>query len=105
MNNINIDNNAQNKNDSAFFVYIARTKNNKLYIGQTEDSNRREFEYKFHAHGAKFFKDNGNDFELVLIEEYETRIESMKREKQLKCWTRAKKEALIAGNTELLKKL
>jgi len=29
----------------------------------------------------------------------------MKREKQLKGWTRAKKEALIAGNLVLLKKL
>jgi len=29
----------------------------------------------------------------------------MKREKQLKGWTRAKKEALIAGDLDLLKNL
>lgn len=29
----------------------------------------------------------------------------MRREKQLKGWTRAKKEALITGSIELLKKL
>ncbi len=95
----------QEQTSRAFFVYIARTCNNELYIGQTDNLDRREFEHKFHAHGAKFFKDNGKDFELVYTEELETRIQSMKREKQLKGWTRAKKEALIVGDVELLKKL
>lgn len=53
---------------------------------------------------SKFSKENG-DFELVYQEHYETLLESMRREKQLKGWTRAKKEALISGNLELLKKL
>ena len=48
--------------------------------------------------------ENG-EFELVYQEDYVTRIEVMRREKQLKGWTRAKKEALITGNLELLKKL
>jgi predicted GIY-YIG superfamily endonuclease len=53
---------------------------------------------------AKFTKDHG-DFELVFQEEFNSRMEAMRREKQLKGWTRAKKEALIANDKELLKKL
>jgi tRNA/rRNA methyltransferase len=53
---------------------------------------------------AKFSRDHGN-FKLVYKEEYVSRLESMRREKQLKGWTRAKKEALIAGDKDLLKRL
>ena len=53
---------------------------------------------------AKFTKDHG-DFTLVYQESYDSRVEAMRREKQLKNWTRAKKEALIADNKALLKKL
>jgi predicted GIY-YIG superfamily endonuclease len=61
-------------------------------------------EHKSSIHGAKFIKDYG-DFKLVYSEQFATRAEAMKREKQLKGWTRAKKETLIAGNLQLLKKL
>ena len=44
-------------------------------------------------------------FDLVYSEEYQSRNEAMKREWQLKQWTKSKKEALIAGNLSLLKKL
>lgn len=36
-----------------------------------------------------------DSFELVYQEEYPTLTEAMKREKQLKGWTKAKKEALV----------
>lgn len=88
-----------------FVVYIARTENDELYIGQTDNLARRELEHKFHVHGAKFIRDNNSHFEIVYTEKLPTRIESMRREKQLKGWTRAKKEALIVGDIELLKSL
>jgi putative endonuclease len=53
---------------------------------------------------AKFVKDHGM-FKLIYYEEHPTRKAAMRREQQLKKWTRAKKEALIAGNYLLLKKL
>ena len=87
------------------FVYVIRTQNNKLYIGHTNNLDRRELEHSNHHHGAKFLKDNQTIFKLVYSEEFESRAEAMKREKQFKGWTRAKKEALISGNKELLKKL
>lgn len=101
-----IKNTPENCNDSGvFFIYILRTHNNQLYIGHTNNLDRRELEHKHFHHGAKFIKDNGLRFEIVYTEKFQTRADAMKREKQLKGWTRAKKEALIAGNLELLKKL
>lgn len=88
-----------------YSVYILRFSNNILYIGQTNDLDSR---LKSHLNkttkAAKFAKDNGK-FELVHREDYDSRLESMRREKQLKRWTRAKKEALISGDLNLLKKL
>lgn len=99
--------NASNNSNGfdAFFVYILQTNNNQLYIGHTNNLDRRELEHKHFHHGAKFIKDNGLSFEIVYTEQFQTRAEAMKREKQLKNWTRAKKEALITGDIELLKKL
>ena len=34
-----------------------------------------------------------------------TRAEALKRERQLKGWTRAKKEALVRGDTAMLNRL
>lgn len=89
----------------SYSVYIIRFSNNSLYIGQTNDLDAR---LKSHLNkttkAAKFTKDNGK-FQLVHREDYSSRLESMRREKQLKGWTRTKKEALISGDLKLLKKL
>jgi len=88
-----------------YTVYVLRFSDNTLYIGQTNN-----LEERLKEHGAKstksskFSKDHGN-FVLAYQEECTSRLESMRREKQLKGWTRAKKEALIANNKDLLKKL
>ncbi len=88
-----------------YFVYFLRNTSNKLYIGQTNNLNRRELEqYKLNTRTAKFVKDN-REFQLVYTEEYETRAEAMRRERQLKGWTRKKKEALINQDLAQLKKL
>jgi len=89
----------------SYFVYILRFSNNTLYIGQTNNLNQRLKDHKNKTQRAsKFSKENG-EFKLVYQENYETQLESMRREKQLKGWSRAKKEALVSGNLELLKKL
>ena len=86
-------------------VYILRFQNSSLYIGQTNNLQQRLIDHKNKAsRSSKFSKENG-EFKLIYKEEYEGLLESMRREKQLKGWTRAKKEALINGNLDLLKKL
>ena len=43
--------------------------------------------------------------ELIYFEKYSSLQEAMKREWQVKQWSRSKKEALIQGNKTILKKL
>lgn len=88
-----------------YFVYILRTSSNTLYIGQTNNLEKRLKTHKSDKNkGAKYVR-YFNFFELVYTESYPTRTEAMRRESQLKKWTKAKKEALISGNEELLKRL
>ncbi len=89
----------------AYFVYILRTSSNTLYIGQTNNLEKRMKEHKEKsAKSAKYMR-YFRTFELVYHEKHKTRSEAMQREIQLKRWPRAKKKALIEGNLKLLKKL
>ncbi len=89
----------------SYFLYILRSSSNELYIGQTNNLRYREKQQiSKSSKAAKFIKD-GKQFRLVHFETYPTRLEAMRREKQLKGWTRAKKEALTKGDLKLLKKL
>jgi predicted GIY-YIG superfamily endonuclease len=76
-----------------FFVYMLKFPTGLLYTGSTGNFPRR-----MRAHA----KVRGMNGALVLKEAFETREEALKREKQLKGWTRAKKEALIKMNLEKL---
>lgn len=88
-----------------YYTYILRTSGNTLYIGQTNNLNRRIKEHTNKStKSAKYIK-YFDSFELVYTETFETRIEAMRREFQLKKWTRAKKEALIRRDLISLKKL
>jgi putative endonuclease len=88
------------------FVYFLRNSKNELYVGQTNNLLRREKEQLSKTtKSAKYIKDTQDNFKLIYFEEYSTRLEAMRREKQLKGWTRKKKEALISGKKELLKRL
>ena len=88
-----------------YFVYILRTSSNTLYIGQTNNLEKR---VKIHQSkspkSAKYIR-YFSSFKLVYSEKYPTRKEAMKREVQLKRWTKAKKEALINGSLKSLKPL
>lgn len=85
-----------------YHVYILRNTDNKLYIGQTNNLERRLSD---HRHNEIKFTREHRDFKLVYSEIYSTQLEAMQREKQLKKWTRAKKEALIQGDFDKLKDL
>lgn len=88
-----------------YYIYILRGSDNSLYIGQTNNLEKRVREHTEHLYKSAKFTREHSGFKLVYMEEYKTRLESMRREKQLKGWVRVKKEALISGNLELLKKL
>jgi predicted GIY-YIG superfamily endonuclease len=86
-----------------WYVYILECKDGSLYTGIT-DSLERRFEEHKSGKGGKFthsFKVN----KLLHSEPRDNKNEALKREAQIKGWTRKKKLALIKGNTALLKKL
>jgi predicted GIY-YIG superfamily endonuclease len=85
------------------YVYILRCADNSLYIGQTDDLELRVMRHN-EGRGCAFTANRG-PVVLVYSEAYSTRNGASRRERQLKRWTRRKKEALITGDLELLKKL
>ena len=78
-----------------FYVYILRTSANTLYIGQTSNLDRRLKQPQSKTHKSAKYLRYFPSFVLVYREEYPTRSEAMKREWELKQWTRDRKEALL----------
>lgn len=72
---------------------MANPDNTVLYIGVTNDINRRVMEHK-NLEGSVFATEY-NCVVLVYLEEYQDIKSAIAREKNLKNWTRAWKEDLI----------
>ncbi len=85
------------------YVYIVRCSDGSLYIGETDDLTARVTRHN-EGRGCVFTA-RRRPVVLVYSEQCATRREALKRERQLKHWTRAKKEALIAGDLVALKRL
>lgn len=85
------------------YVYVLRCGDGSLYTGCARDPQARE---KVHNDGRGARYTSGRrPVRLVYVEECDSLSAALRREHQLKRWTRAKKEALIVGNLGLLKKL
>lgn len=77
-----------------FYVYIMSNKyNTVVYTGMTNDLERRIYEHKTGFN--KGFTKKYNVHKLVYFEEYNSPREAIDREKQIKGYTRAKKNTLI----------
>lgn len=85
----------------SYSLYILRTCLNTLYIGQTNNLEKRLKQHKSKTSKSAKYLRPFSSFQLVYHEEYKTRKEVMRRECQLKKWTKKKKEALISGNLDL----
>src|ERR1700756_4134794 len=79
-----------------YFVYILTnaTRHTVLYIGVTNSLERRASEHSL-GRGSVFARQY-NAHKLVYFEVYSDPTSAIAREKQLKRWSRAKKETLIA---------
>lgn len=78
-----------------YYVYILSNKSGKsVYIGVTNNLERRYFEHMW-LDETKFVGKYKLK-ELIYTEEYSSRSLAIEREKQLKKWSRIKKEVLIA---------
>ena len=87
-----------------YYIYMVCNWNNSvLYIGVTNNLPRRLYEHKNHL--VKGFTEKYNVYKLVYFETTGDVRVALEREKQLKKWTRAKKNALIENMNPLWKDL
>ncbi|PCI93369.1 MAG: hypothetical protein COB15_16560 [Flavobacteriales bacterium] len=87
-----------------FFVYILASKRNgTLYIGATDDLERRMLEHKNKT--FKGFTEKYNVTFLVYFEEYDNSEEAFIRERRMKKWNRAWKLELIEKDNSIWRDL
>ncbi|WP_294349833.1 GIY-YIG nuclease family protein [uncultured Clostridium sp.] len=78
------------------YVYILRCRDGSLYTGWTNDLEKR-FKAHVEGKGAKYTRGRG-PLELVYFEEFDNKIDAMKREYAIKQLNRVQKEKLIISN-------
>ena len=76
-----------------YYVYIITNKSKTLYVGMTNNLNRRLFEHKNKI--IEGFTKKYNIDKLVYFETFTNAYEAIRREKQIKGWLRIKKINLI----------
>jgi len=87
-----------------FHIYILRCSDASYYTGVTSDLEGRLYQ---HREGIipTCYTYSRRPIELVYYEDSTDAIAAISREKQIKGWSRAKKEALIVGDIKNLEKL
>ncbi|MBN2570465.1 MAG: GIY-YIG nuclease family protein [Deltaproteobacteria bacterium] len=86
-----------------FYLYILRLQSGGLYIGCTKNI-RKRYQDHFNGRGCRTTKSDP-PVEPIYHERFDSFSAARKREAQIKRWSRAKKEALVAGDLEKLKLL
>lgn len=82
------------------WVYILKCSDNSYYIGCTSNLEQRIIEHQNKKYGG--YTSSRLPVKLVYSCEFSDISEAIRGEKQLKGWSRKKKEALIKGDFSLL---
>lgn len=84
-----------------YYVYILKCSDNSFYTGITNNLDKRIFE---HTSGLQkyCYTFKRRPLELQFSQEFNDVLQAIYFEKQIKGWTRAKKQALIAGDFDRL---
>ena len=77
------------------YFYIVRCADNSLYCGQTNNLTTRIAEHNTSSVRGATYTRFRRPVKLVYWEEYPTIQLAMRREREVKKWNKAKKEALI----------
>ncbi len=85
--------------NKTYFVYILASKSRRLYVGVTNDLERRLYEHKHKL--VEGFTKLYNIDRLVFFEATSEVISAIAREKEIKKWRREKKIALIEAENPL----
>jgi len=81
-----------------YYFYLARCNDNTLYSGYTINIKNREAKHN-NGTGAKYTKYR-KPVKIVYSEEYNNRVDAMRRESQVKNWNKTKKERLITTDNK-----
>lgn len=82
-----------------YYFYILLCSDNTLYCGQTNNLKRRIHEHNFDKNKSAKYLRGKTPVKLVYSEEFKTLKEVLKREWEVKKWTRAKKNNLIKNGS------
>ncbi|MDR6227132.1 GIY-YIG nuclease family protein [Desmospora profundinema] len=81
--------------DNGYVVYILECKDATLYTGITNNLKKRLEEHR-QGKGAKYTRGR-TPLKLVWFEEQPDRSAALRREREIKAWTRNQKRQFIAG--------
>ena len=85
----------------SFYAYMLRCSDGSYYIGHTDALERRIAQ---HQHGElPGYTHTRRPVTLMWSQDFPSRIEALEAERQVKGWSRAKKEALAAGDWEAVR--
>lgn len=87
-----------------YYVYLMASFRQALYIGVTNNLERRVFQHKTKSHPTSFTA-RYNINRLVYYETFNDIRDALAREKQIKGWNRSKKIALIEAENPRWKDL
>jgi predicted GIY-YIG superfamily endonuclease len=87
----------------AFYAYLLRCNDGSYYAGHTDDLDLRMAQHETGALGG--YTAPRRPVRLVWSDSFPTRDEAFAAERKIKGWSRAKKEALIAGDWERVQAL
>ncbi len=87
-----------------YYVYIVKCSDNSYYTGFTNDLERRINEHNVGLNPASYTYTR-KPVELVFYYEFNDVNQAIQFEKQIKGWSRKKKEAIINDNWDLLPEL
>lgn len=87
-----------------YFVYIIQCSDNSYYVGVTNNIERRLFEHQSGLH-TESYTYNRRPLKLMFVQPFNDINQAIAFEKQIKKWSRSKKEALINDNWEKLPEL
>ncbi len=88
----------------SYYVYIVKCRDNSYYTGVTNDIERRIAEHNSGVDKSSYTFSR-KPVELMFAYEFNDINQAITFEKQLKGWSRRKKEAVINGDWDILKVL
>jgi putative endonuclease len=82
------------------YVYLLRCADKSLYVGETSDLHTRE-RHPNEGRGGSYTAKR-RPVHIAYAEQYRSRKEALKRERQIKRWSSQKKELLVRGGVAAL---